>query len=66
MVSSSNLVQDISLQGYYMGSNPIEIIMSRKHSSGKGDTYRKVDYKTYAKNYDKIFKKPKSKSKKVV
>ena len=25
--------------------------MSRKHSSGKGDTYRKVDYKTYAKNY---------------
>jgi hypothetical protein len=49
-----------------MGSNPIEIIMSRKHSSGKGDTYRKVDYKTYAKNYDKIFKKPKTKSKKVV
>ena len=35
--------------------------MSRKHSSGKGDSYRKVDYKAYEKNYNKIFKKRKGK-----
>ena len=40
--------------------------MSRKHNAGKGDSYRNIDYKTYEKNYNKIFKKPKRKSKKVL
>lgn len=31
--------------------------MSRKHSAGKGDTYRKVDYNKWSKNWDKIFLK---------
>jgi len=30
---------------------------SRKHSAGKGDTYRRIDYKKWSENYDKIFKK---------
>ena len=30
-----------------------------KNANGKGDSYRKVDVKTYAKNYDLIFKKKK-------
>lgn len=35
--------------------------MSRKHSAGKGDTYRPVDYKKWSENWDKIFKKKKPK-----
>ena len=31
--------------------------MSGRHSAGKGDKYRPVDYKKYAENYDKIFPK---------
>lgn len=34
-------------------------MMGRKHSAGKGDTYRKVDWEQYSKNYDLIFKKGK-------
>jgi len=33
--------------------------MSKKHSAGKGDTYRYVDWDKYSKNYDLIFKKGK-------
>lgn len=38
--------------------------MGGKHAAGKGDRYRKVDLKTYAENYDKIFgtKKKKTRS----
>lgn len=32
---------------------------SRKHNAGKGDTYRKVDSKKWADNYDRIFGKKK-------
>ena len=35
--------------------------MEGKHGAGKGDTYRKVDLKKYAENYDKIFKSNKKK-----
>ena len=28
--------------------------MSREHSAGKGDSYRKVDKKQYDKNFDSI------------
>jgi hypothetical protein len=38
--------------------------MGRKHSAGKGDKYRPVDYKKWSDNWDKIFKKKKPKSKK--
>jgi len=38
--------------------------MSRKHSAGKGDSYRKVDKKQYDKNYEAVFGKQKSKSSK--
>jgi len=31
--------------------------MSGKHSAGKGDKYRPIDYKKYAENYEKIFSK---------
>lgn len=31
--------------------------------AGKGDTYRPVDYKTWCKNFDEIFKKKKAKKK---
>ncbi len=31
--------------------------MSAKHSAGKGDKYRPIDYKKYAENYEKIFSK---------
>jgi hypothetical protein len=34
--------------------------MSRKHSAGKGDSYRKVDLKKYGENYDAIFGKKKN------
>lgn len=40
--------------------------MSGKHSAGKGDRYRPVDYKKWSENWDKIFNKktkPKNKSK---
>lgn len=37
--------------------------MGGKHSAGKGDKYRPVDYKKWSDNWDKIFKKPKSKKK---
>lgn len=37
--------------------------MSRKHSAGKGDTYRKVDYKKWSQNWDKIFSKKGKKKK---
>jgi hypothetical protein len=33
--------------------------MGGKHSAGKGDTYRSVDWEQYSKNYDLIFKKGK-------
>ena len=33
--------------------------MSSKHDAGKGDTYRPVDKKKFAKNWDMIFKKKK-------
>jgi hypothetical protein len=37
--------------------------MGGKHSAGKGDTYRKVDYGLWSKNWDAIFqKKTKKKS----
>ena len=35
--------------------------MSRQHSSGKGDSPRKVDQQKYRENYDKIFGKKKTK-----
>ena len=35
--------------------------MSREHSAGKGDSYRKVDKKQYDKNYEAIFGKLKQK-----
>lgn len=28
-----------------------------KTQAGKGDSYRKIDYKKWSENYDKIFKK---------
>ena len=31
----------------------------RKHSAGKGDSYRPVDKKKFDKNYDRIFRKVK-------
>ena len=31
--------------------------MEGKHGAGKGDTYRRVDLKTYSENYDRIFGK---------
>jgi hypothetical protein len=31
--------------------------MAGNHGAGKGDTYRKIDYDKWSKNYDKIFKK---------
>tara|TARA_R110002020_G_scaffold404383_2_gene614446 strand:+ start:297 stop:452 length:156 start_codon:yes stop_codon:yes gene_type:complete len=34
--------------------------MSGRHSTGKGDKYRKVDRKTYSENYEKIFGKKKA------
>jgi hypothetical protein len=37
-----------------------QIDMSRKHSAGKGDSYRKVDLKKYGENYDAIFGKNKN------
>lgn len=40
--------------------------MSGKHSAGKGDRYRPVDYKKWSENWDKIFNKkikPKNKTK---
>ena len=37
--------------------------MSSKHDAGKGDVYRPVDKKKFAKNWDMIFKKKKSKKK---
>ena len=37
--------------------------MGDKHSAGKGDKYRPVDYKKWSDNWDNIFgKKKKSKS----
>jgi hypothetical protein len=36
--------------------------MSRKHSAGKGDKYRKVDYKKWSENWDKIFSKKRKKN----
>jgi hypothetical protein len=36
--------------------------MSGKHSAGKGDRYRKVDYDLWSKNWDSIFKKKKPKT----
>lgn len=38
--------------------------MDGKHSAGKGDKYRPVDYKKWSDNWDKIFGKKKPKSKK--
>jgi len=37
---------------------------NRRHSAGKGDSYRPVDQKKWAENWDRIFgkKKPKKKS----
>jgi len=37
--------------------------MGGKHSAGKGDTYRPVDWEQYSKNWDDIFGKKKGKSK---
>jgi len=31
--------------------------LGSKHSAGKGDTYRKVDYSKWSKNWDSIFGK---------
>ena len=42
--------------------------MGGKHSAGKGDKYRPVDYKKWSDNWDKIFgkkKKPKSSKKSI-
>jgi hypothetical protein len=38
---------------------------NRRHSAGKGDAYRSVDYKKWSDNWDRIFgkKKPKKDSK---
>lgn len=33
--------------------------MEGKHGAGKGDTYRKLDYEKWSRNYDMIFKKEK-------
>lgn len=38
-------------------------MMGDKHSAGKGDTYRPVDWEQYSKNWDAIFGKKKGKSK---
>lgn len=35
--------------------------MSSKHDAGKGDVYRPVDKKKFAKNWDMIFKKKRKK-----
>tara|TARA_R110002012_G_scaffold85178_1_gene212574 strand:- start:92 stop:241 length:150 start_codon:yes stop_codon:yes gene_type:complete len=40
------------------------MIMSGKHSTGKGDKSRISDFKQYQENYDKIFAKKKVKGKK--
>lgn len=37
----------------------LEKMMSRQHSAGKGDSYRRVDSKKYRENYEKIFGKKK-------
>jgi len=37
---------------------------SKKHSAGKGDKYRPVDYKKWSENYDRIFGKKKKTSNK--
>lgn len=37
--------------------------MKGKHEAGKGDTYRKLDYKKWSHNYDMIFKKDKKNDK---
>ena len=42
--------------------NELGMKQDRKHSAGKGDTYRRVDKKKYDKNYDRIFKKGRVKS----
>lgn len=39
--------------------------MSGKHEAGKGDTYRKVDYAQWSRNWDAIFKKKKKRNKKI-
>lgn len=36
--------------------------MSNKHSAGKGDTYRHINYETWSKNWDAIFDKKKKQS----
>jgi hypothetical protein len=36
---------------------------NRKHSAGKGDKYRPVDYKKWSENWDRIFGKKKNGSK---
>lgn len=33
--------------------------MGGKHGAGKGDTYRKLDYEKWSRNYDEIFRKDK-------
>lgn len=33
--------------------------MEGKHGAGKGDTYRKIDYEKWSRNYDEIFRKDK-------
>lgn len=40
------------------------ICMDVNGQAGKGDTYRPVDYKTWSKNFDKIFNKTSKKPKK--
>ena len=37
--------------------------MGGKHSAGKGDTYRPVDWEQYSKNWDDIFGEKKGKLK---
>lgn len=38
--------------------------MEGSHGAGKGDSYRSVDMKKYAENYEQIFSKKKKKGKK--
>jgi hypothetical protein len=48
------------------GSIPVQRVMDdkRRHSAGKGDKPRPVDYKKWSDNWDRIFGKKKKKIKK--
>ena len=60
--SESSIKEEVNRRTYKAGytDRDGQPKRSRNNGAGKGDVPRKCDYKKYAENYDRIFRKPKN------